>query len=71
MVLDPMSMRARGCGPFEGLLHMPSVGTQKKWPLELGIWTQIEWALELGIWTHIPQIWFTVKTPFIPSTMSD
>ena len=30
MVLDPMSMRARGCGPFEGLLHTPSVGTQKK-----------------------------------------
>ena len=26
MVLDPMSMRARGCGPFEGLLHTPSVG---------------------------------------------
>jgi hypothetical protein len=30
MVLDPMSMRACGCGPFEGLLRMPSTGTQKK-----------------------------------------
>ena len=24
MVLDPMSMCAGGCGPFEGLLHKPS-----------------------------------------------
>ena len=30
MVLDPMSMGARGCGPFEGLLHTPSAATQKK-----------------------------------------
>ena len=30
MVLDPMSMRARGCGPSEGLLRTPSAGTQKK-----------------------------------------
>ena len=30
MVLDPLSMRARGCGPSEGLLHTPSAGTQKK-----------------------------------------
>ena len=36
MVLDPMSMRARGCEPFEGLLYTPSAGTpppQEKRPL--------------------------------------
>ena len=31
MVVDPMSMRARGCGPFEGPLHTPSAGTQKNY----------------------------------------
>ena len=30
MVLDPMSIHTQGCGPFEGLLHTPSIGTQKK-----------------------------------------
>ena len=30
MVLEPMFMRARGCGPVEGLLHTPSAGTHKK-----------------------------------------
>ena len=30
MVLDPMSMRARGRGPSEGLLRTPSAGTHKK-----------------------------------------
>ena len=29
MVLDPMSMCPRGCGPSEWLLHTPSAGTQK------------------------------------------
>ena len=30
MVLDPLSMRTRDCGPSEGLLHTPSAGTPKK-----------------------------------------
>ena len=30
MVLDPMSLHARGCGPFDGLLRTPSAETQKK-----------------------------------------
>ena len=29
MILDPMSMRTHGCGPFEGLLHKPSAGAQQ------------------------------------------
>ena len=28
--MDPVSMRARDCGPSEGLLDTPSAGTQKK-----------------------------------------
>ena len=30
MVLDPVSMRARGCGPFEGLLHTRSTHKNTK-----------------------------------------
>ena len=30
IVLDPISMRARGCGPSEGLLRTPRAGTQKE-----------------------------------------
>ena len=30
MVLDPISMCARGCRPSKGLLHTTSAGTQKK-----------------------------------------
>ena len=30
MVVDPLPMHARDCGPSEGLLHMPSARAQKK-----------------------------------------
>ena len=45
MVLDPLSMCARDCGPSEGLLHTPSAGKQKKTR-----WSRVRYS---KFWYHI------------------